>query len=147
MYVSDPAKEQARAADRFWSKVEKTDGCWEFRGYVRSDGYGQVCSPHFQSTLAHRISWELEGHEIGPHVILDHMCKNRACVKPEHLMSVTHGENSSRAGKLNPNARKTHCPQGHEYTESNTFRDRRGSRHCKSCAHAARAERRRRAAV
>lgn len=58
---------------------------------------------------------------------IDHLCFNKLCYEPTHLEAVTHQENLQRSG-----ARVTHCPQGHEYTEENTYRQG-NMRSCKIC--------------
>lgn len=65
---------------------------------------------------------------------VDHLCKQTRCVRPEHLEAVTPQENTLRSNSPAAiNARKTHCPQGHEYTEENTYRPPSGGRRCRAC--------------
>lgn len=60
---------------------------------------------------------------------IDHTCSNPPCVNPAHLEAVTHEENVRRAVE-----RKTHCVNGHEYTEANTYRHPNGVwRDCRKC--------------
>ena len=66
-------------------------------------------------------------------MVLDHLCKNKSCVNPQHLEVVTNTENVMRAdGVCALNAKKTHCKHGHEFTELNTYRTKVG-RVCKQC--------------
>jgi len=117
--------------ERFWSKVEKTNGCWNWVAGT-SNGYGIFW---FNKTYvgAHRISYQLKYGIIPNDKVLDHLCRNPLCVNPDHLELVTDKENVLRgAGPCAQNARKTHCKRGHEFTLENTYYDKIG-RHCKNC--------------
>lgn len=76
--------------------VTKTPGCWFWLGATNSDGYGRI-RIEGKTKFAHRIYYE---HHIGPipdGLELDHLCRNRSCVRPEHLEPVTHKENIRRS--------------------------------------------------
>lgn len=123
-------KDQAR----FWSKVAlpNEQGCMLWLGYINPNGYGRL-SIRRQMRLAHRVSYELAYGEIPDGLPLDHLCRMRNCVAPLHLEAVTHRENALRGiGPTAANARKTHCPQRHEYTPENTYVFG-GSRNCRAC--------------
>jgi DNA-binding XRE family transcriptional regulator len=77
---------------RFWGKVIKKDGCWQWSGSKSSDGYGSFSIAH-KMYGAHRISWEIHYGQIpqGKHVL--HKCDTPECVNPEHLFLGTHKEN------------------------------------------------------
>lgn len=96
--------------DRFWSKVDKTDDCWLWTGYIDGQGYGQF---HHDGRVgyAHRVAYEALVGPIPSGLHIDHLCRVTACVRPSHLEPVTQAENLRRQG-----AAITHCPQGHEYT-------------------------------
>lgn len=77
---------------RFWEKVEKTDSCWLYRGFIKWDGYGWLCRNGRYMT-AHRYSWILaHGHPPeGAHIL--HTCDVPACCNPAHLRLGTHEDN------------------------------------------------------
>jgi hypothetical protein len=103
----------AKAHERFWRNVHKTPWCWVWTGYERGEGYGWFW---FRSRAmpAHRWAYEQAKGPVGDGLQLDHLCRNRACVNPDHLQPVTCRTNVLR-GNAPPaaNARKTHCKRGH----------------------------------
>jgi hypothetical protein len=123
--------------ERFWSKVVKNgpDECWGWTAFIAPDGYSKFSVRHDYQAPAHRVAYELSIGPIPDGLHLDHLCRNRGCVNPAHLEPVTCGENLRRSPlTLNGIAlAKTHCPQGHEYTEENT-RMNGASRICRTCA-------------
>ena len=86
---------------------------------------------------AHRFAYERFVGRIPEGLELDHLCRVTRCVNPDHLEPVTRAENLRRASW--PNARKTHCKRGHEFTSDNTYRWR-GHRVCRTCQHERRAK-------
>jgi hypothetical protein len=122
--------------DRFMSHVDTNapDGCWNWTGSVR-DGYGQFCVERTKPVGAHRVSMLLFrglAIRLGRAMNVDHLCRNRRCVNPDHLEYVTFTENIRRAFRDNGRGMGTHCRKGHEYTEANThwYRDHR---YCRAC--------------
>jgi len=107
----------------FWSNVDKTDSCWNWKARLDKDGYGR-----FGRKLSHRISYEYWKGNIPYGKEIDHLCKTRNCVNPNHLETVTHLVNMRRGVK----ATQTHCIHGHKFNEENTYYWN-GLRHCRIC--------------
>lgn len=87
------------ATDAFWAKVDKDGpgGCWLWTGYTSPRGYGDTGRYGLSRTrLAHRIAYELTLGRIPEGMQLDHLCRVRRCVNPEHLEPVTPRENIAR---------------------------------------------------
>lgn len=118
---------------RFWSKVALPDGqgCMLWLGYVQPSGYGKFRLGK-DTAYAHRVSYEIANGPVPIGLQVDHLCRVRHCVAPDHLEAVTPAENVRRGNPGRSNARKTHCPQGHEYTPENTYA-RKGRRYCRAC--------------
>ncbi len=107
--------------ERFLKKVEKTSTCWIWRAAIHSiKGYGM-----FKSRVggyAHRAAYELFIGPIPPGFSIDHLCRNKICVNPDHLEAVTHRENVLRGiGPTAINNRKIKCRNGHLFTRENTI--------------------------
>lgn len=132
-------RKKVSESDRFWEKVDKTGECWEWTAYRLKCGYGRFgvggsAKNGGRIVMAHRWAYENLVGPIPNGLQLDHLCRNRGCVNPEHLEPVTVRENLRRGeGWSGRNARKTHCPKGHEYDEANTHRDSLGRRKCRRC--------------
>lgn len=90
--ASNIGRKRTPIADRFWEKVEKTDGCWNWIGTLTTHGYGYF-SINQQYHLAPRVAWELyHGESPGKHHVL-HRCDNPRCVREDHLFLGTHQDN------------------------------------------------------
>lgn len=120
-------------AKRFWSKVEKTEECWNWTAAKHGQGYGLIKKGD-TSVRAHRISVLMSGREIPDGYNVDHLCRNTSCVRPDHLEVVTSKENTLRGNGITAQeARQTHCKREHEFTPENTRTDSGNHRHCLSC--------------
>lgn len=119
------------------SRILIDDGCWTWGGWHSPEGYGFMRSQG-RDQPAHRVVYEFLREPIPDGLILDHLCRNRGCVNPWHLESVTTAVNIRR-GTSPPalNVHKTYCPQGHPYDESNTYWSAASGRRCKVCNRAA----------
>ena len=109
------------------------NGCWQWIASKDKWGYGKFHLDKKQRS-AHRISYE---HFVGPipdGLEIDHLCRNRLCVNPQHLEPVTRRVNTLRGtGPSANNARKTRCQNGHEFTLQNTYMRSDGTRGCRRC--------------
>ena len=118
---------------RFFSKVDKTSSCWMWTG-PKSYGYGKF-SIGRKTCLAHRFAYERLKGQIPNGLQLDHLCRNKACVNPEHLEPVTNRENALRAVPFIPKTNT--CQKGHELTTDNLvkWKARYGHKECLKCRH------------
>jgi hypothetical protein len=124
---------QRTTDERFWSKVDKTDGCWFWTAGKASNGYGRF-KLNGKPQAAHRVAYELLIGPIPDGMTLDHLCRIRHCVNPMHLEPVTGRENTLRGNNIAArNAHKTHCPNGHEYETRISRSHPNGLRFCRQC--------------
>lgn len=142
--------------DRFWSKVNKQGPCPEhnpklgrchlWKAGKDSGGYGAfsiVRNGKRSMRGAHILVFESVHGPVPEGLELDHLCRVRACVRDSHLEPVQHRTNVSRglvpaifASKQNERRSKTHCKNGHEFNEKNTwFQNKNGKsrRVCLRC--------------
>lgn len=123
---------------KFWSRVDRTTSapCWIWTGALDAWGYGRA-QVDLVSKGAHRIAYELSVGPIPDGMVLDHLCRTRACVNPNHLEVVTVAENNRRAAPYSSRSLKTHCKHGHEFSPENTYirmhRNGRPHRTCRAC--------------
>lgn len=116
-------------------------GCWIWQGSLSAGGYGTVrVGP--SSAQAHRITAEMFLPPWDPALDVDHLCRVRSCCNPLHVEPVEHKTNVQRSIG-NGNAAKTHCAQGHEFSEGNTYRPplQPTARQCIACQKAREANR------
>ena len=103
---------------RFWAKVNKTDTCWLWTASKNWGGYGSF-RVNKKKVTAHRYSYEIYKGKIPNGLQLDHLCRNRACVNPEHHEPVTNRENVVR-GKIVTD-KKSGLPVGVRKTAHNKY--------------------------
>jgi hypothetical protein len=138
--IMDSKRSQVRnLLDRFTPASTDDDSqCQIWQGRLSVDGYGEAEIYADGRTIkfkAHRAIW-LQRYGALPEDrnVLDHICRNRACVNLAHLEPVTNRENVLRGiGRTAINARKTHCKRGHPLEGENLKRPSDGSRQCKTC--------------
>src|SRR5262245_22873769 len=92
-------------------------GCWQWTGSLRRDGYARLCGDEGSRAIyAHRLSYERFIGPVPEDRELDHLCRNRGCVNPEHLEVVDRATNMARS--VARCSKLTHCKRGHEFTPS-----------------------------
>lgn len=81
--------------------IDAETGCWIWQRATSRSGYGNVCvdRTYFR---AHRVYYERFKGPIPEGLEIDHLCRNRSCVNPEHLEAVTHRVNVHRGRTCNP---------------------------------------------
>lgn len=118
---------------RMAAKVTIDGDCWIWGGALNSRGYGSVTDGKGSSMLAHRRAYEALVGPIPAGLTIDHLCRVKACVKPEHMEPVTVGENVRRALRV-----QSHCKHGHALESGNvrmqTRADGNTYRVCRACA-------------
>lgn len=120
--------------------VDEQTGCWVWQRAERGSGYGAKWH-NGACGYAHRFFYERYVGPIPEGLHIDHLCRNRRCVNPDHLEAVTNRENILRGtGFSAVNARKTHCVNGHPFDEENTYIRPDGDRDCRACKRVAHAK-------
>jgi hypothetical protein len=99
-------------SDNFWSKVNKTEGCWNWTGGQNGNGYGLFkISLTRKNMTAHRMSYTLANGKIPDGQWVLHKCDNRVCVNPDHLFL---GDAAANVADMDAKGRRKNSPQKHE---------------------------------
>ena len=147
MRISALNRKRRDPIERFWEKVDRSPGqgpkgdCWTWKKPSHYTGYGFFYFQRKQRT-AHAVSYYFaHGRFPQEGLDIDHLCRNRACVNPDHLEEVSRQVNAYRGqcgfitgAKMRA---RTHCKNGHEFTPENTTIESKGERstkrRCKIC--------------
>lgn len=119
---------------------EPNTGCWIWVGCTSRVGYGMIAVPKESGqpfgTGAHRVFYQALRGIIPRGMVIDHLCKVKACVNPDHMEVVTLAENTRRAQSGSKHPKPTHCKRGHRYTAETTIVHKSDGRwECKTCTH------------
>ena len=119
--------------ERFERRVEPlASGCWRWNGGHHGTGYAAMAVDGVMQG-AHRIGYQLYRGPIPEGLVLDHLCRNRWCVNPDHLEIVTHRENLRR-GAMATVIQTGYCRNGHLMDERNTRPPHgNGGPRCRTC--------------
>ena len=116
---------------RFWSHVDKAADCWLWKSRT-TEGYGSSFEVNGQQLKPHRFSYTVFRGPIPLGLVIDHLCRQPACVRPDHLETVTNRTNALRGvGMSAQNAAKQTCQYGHPLFPRR-YRDE-WSRYCRTC--------------
>lgn len=117
--------------------VDAATGCWCWSGSLDRDGYaaqfriGSRSDESRRNVKPHRWTFERKNGPIAEGLVIDHLCRNRACVNPDHMEAVTPLVNHARGLR----AKRAICPKGHAIAGANELQRRSGIR-CRICANA-----------
>ena len=119
--------------ERFTDKIlHLSDGCWQWTAALERGGYGSYYHDG-RMQRAHRVAYQLLVGVIPDGLQIDHLCRVRSCVNPEHMEPVTSAENVRRGSAAE---RHTHCKRGHELSGWNSIRSNDNRQRCRICTNA-----------
>lgn len=135
VYRQEKAERDTRIRVMGSFRVDADTGCWVWTKVIDTNGYGRGwAGPGKGWRLAHRVVWEMERGPIPAGLELDHLCRNRPCVNPDHLEPVTHTENIRRGEAPNMRGHRSgFCIRGHDQSIHGYDRPDRPGRQCKAC--------------
>lgn len=123
--------------ERLFNRVEKDEitGCWEWTGAKGIDGYGRIGDDK-KVKLTHRVAYEIMRGPLHRGQVIDHLCRNRLCVNPDHMEATSQRINTIRGNTADIRkklaAQQTHCINGHEFTKENIYLAN-NQRYCRIC--------------
>lgn len=118
--------------ERIKRHVRQNGDCLEWTGHLYN-GYGRI-SVGRKTRAIHRVAYEMVKGPIPDGLVIDHLCRNRACINPDHLEVVTNEENIRRGYGLPVRlGRRTHCNNGHPFSGDNLTFHKDGRRICVTC--------------
>lgn len=131
--------------ERWAEQVEWTPTCWIWRGAKRqvrpNIWYGNIGlgGSTGRGLYAHRVAYELFHGPIPKGLEIDHVCRNKMCVNPDHLEAVTRSVNIRRAVPYRkPRKLEPYCKRGHPRTPETTYLRPNGQAECLPCKRRAR---------
>jgi len=107
------------------SILDPKSGCWDWIGATTTEGYGSLMLNNGR-TYAHRVSYETFRGPIAPSMVIDHLCRNRLCINPDHMEVVTLAENFRRGNRI----KHILCTRGHPL---DGVHGKNHARYCKTC--------------
>lgn len=119
---------------RFHAKYTISGECWLWNASKLPNGYGLFSDENGKTVTAHRWSYSHFVGVIPIGLVIDHICRNPACVNPKHLQAISQSNNIKRSLLVKARSARTHCKHGHEFTPENTqyVKGQRGRR-CATC--------------
>lgn len=114
--------------------IDQNNGCWVWQRRRFPNGYGCL-KLNGRNHIVSRVMFVLTYGKLPPGRYAHHKCANKSCCNPRHLEALSPYEHVERSPKFLGfvNRHKSHCVNGHEFSEENTYIDSRGGRHCRKC--------------